>query len=60
VQVCTPTTTTITSFDPLVVDGGVGTTLNIHGYQFGASRGNGNLYFYKALLHESYTKNGLG
>lgn len=38
----------ITSFDPLVVDGGVGTTLNIHGYQLGAARGSGNLYFYDA------------
>jgi len=39
---------TINSFDPLIVNAGVRDILNIHGIQFGASRGIGNLYFYKA------------
>ena len=38
----------ITSFDPQAVNGGVKDILNIHGYLFGNSRGNGNLFFHNA------------
>ncbi|MCW3128274.1 MAG: hypothetical protein JWO03_3932 [Bacteroidetes bacterium] len=39
---------TITSFDPPVVNGGVGDILSIRGFQFGSARGSGNLYFYNS------------
>ncbi|MCW3125616.1 MAG: hypothetical protein JWO03_1274 [Bacteroidetes bacterium] len=41
-------TATITSFDPPTVNGGVRDVLNIHGFQFGNTRGTGNLLFYNA------------
>lgn len=39
---------TITDFYPKSVAGGIGNILSIYGYQFGATRGTGNVYFLNA------------
>lgn len=44
---------TITDFSPKTVNGGVRDIVTLEGFQFGNSRGNGNLYFYDASFPSS-------